>query len=118
MRPSRSRFDAAITRTSTRIVSLPPTRSNARSSRARRTFAWVFRLMSPISSRKSEPPSASSNFPRPPGAAAGGAAQVLRLGVKDHGADLGEEAPAAVGRLELPAAAGVRAGEGALLVAE
>src|SRR6266545_4226964 len=53
-----------MTRTSTRIVSLPPTRSKACSSRTRRTLACVLRLMSPISSRKSVPPSASSNLPR------------------------------------------------------
>ena len=53
-----------MTRTSTRMVSLPPTRSKACSSRARSTLAWVLRLMSPISSRKSVPPSASSNLPR------------------------------------------------------
>src|SRR5439155_1280063 len=44
-------------------ASLDPSRSNRLSSRTLRTLAWVPRTMSPISSRKSVPPSASSNLP-------------------------------------------------------
>ena len=43
---------------------VPPTASIVCSCSTRRTFAWVFRLMSPISSRKIVPPSAVSNLPR------------------------------------------------------
>src|SRR5207247_1247560 len=56
-------FVAAITRTSTRSAFPDPTRDITPSSRARSTFACAARLMSPISSRNSVPPSASSNFP-------------------------------------------------------
>ncbi len=56
-------FVAASTRTSTCFVSAPPTRSKADSCRTRSTFACADRLISPTSSRKSEPPSASSNLP-------------------------------------------------------
>jgi hypothetical protein len=62
---------AASTRVSTRIVTVPPTGSITCSCSARSTFAWVFRLMSPISSRKMVPPSAASNLPRPLGHRAG-----------------------------------------------
>jgi len=41
----------------------PPTRSNSRVSRTRRSFAWTPGASSPTSSRKSVPPSASSSFP-------------------------------------------------------
>ena len=59
-RPSRcrSRFVAAMTRTSTLIVSLPPTRSNSRSCRKRSSLTWIAGEISPISSRNSVPPSA------------------------------------------------------------
>src|SRR4051812_40924866 len=59
----RSRFVAAMTRTSTFKVSVPPTRSNSRCCSARRSFTCVESGISPISSRKSVPPSASSNRP-------------------------------------------------------
>ena len=51
-------------RTSTLIVSSPPRRMNSRSWITRRSFAWVSIGMLPISSRKTEPPSATSNSPR------------------------------------------------------
>ena len=54
---------AATTRTSVLIVSFPPTRSNCWSCSTRSTFACVAGVMSPISSRKSVPPSACSNLP-------------------------------------------------------
>src|SRR5438046_7899652 len=54
---------AATTRTSTSNVCPDPTREITPSSSARSTLAWAERLMSPISSRNSVPPSASSNFP-------------------------------------------------------
>ena len=59
-RPSarRSRLVAAMTRTSTWIVSLPPTRSNSRSCRKRSSLTWTAGEISPISSRNSVPPSA------------------------------------------------------------
>ena len=60
---SRSRLVAAMIRTSTWIGALPPTRSNSRSWRTRSSLAWVSRGSSPISSRKSVPPSASSKRP-------------------------------------------------------
>src|SRR2546425_296757 len=50
-------------RTSTLSVRLPPTRSSSRSWSTRRIFACVSSRMSPISSRRSVPPSAISNFP-------------------------------------------------------
>ncbi len=56
-------FEAAITRTSTFIVLVPPTRCISCSWSARRTFACVERLMSAISSRNIVPPCASSNLP-------------------------------------------------------
>jgi len=40
-----------------------PTRVISRSWRTRNRSVWVFRLMSPISSRKTEPPSATSKLP-------------------------------------------------------
>ncbi len=60
----RSLFVAAMTRTSTFTLDVPPTGSTICSCSARSTLAWVFTLMSPISSRNSVPPSASSNLPR------------------------------------------------------
>ena len=64
-RPSscRSRLVAATMRTSTLRVSLPPTRSNSRSCRTRSSFTCTVGEMSPISSRKSVPPSAVSKRP-------------------------------------------------------
>ena len=59
----RWRLVAATTRTLTRTVAVPPTRSNARSSSARRTFACSGSDRSPISSRKIVPPFATSNLP-------------------------------------------------------
>src|SRR6187455_2439100 len=59
----RSRLVAAISRTSTRSVRVPPRRSNSCSWSTRRIFAWVLGLMSPISSRNSVPPSACSKRP-------------------------------------------------------
>ena len=50
-------------RTSARRASRPPTRVNSRSCRTRRSFAWSASDMSAISSRKSVPPAAASNFP-------------------------------------------------------
>src|SRR6187397_2044904 len=54
---------AATMRTLTLIVSVLPRRSNSRSCRTRSSFTCVDRLMSPISSRNSVPPSASSKRP-------------------------------------------------------
>src|SRR5947209_5980259 len=51
-------------RTSTRIVSTDPSRMNSFSWITRRSLACVSRLMLPISSRKIDPPSATSNRPR------------------------------------------------------
>ncbi len=50
-------------RTSTRSVSVPPTRWISPCWRTRRILVCVARAMSPISSRKMVPPSQSSNFP-------------------------------------------------------
>ena len=61
--PCRSRLVAATMRTSTLSVSLPPTRSNVRSCRTRRSLTCVASGISPISSRKSVPPSACSKRP-------------------------------------------------------
>ena len=52
---SRVLLVAEITRTSTLMVRADPSRSTSPSCRTRRTLAWVFRLMSPISSRKIVP---------------------------------------------------------------
>ena len=60
----RSRLVAAIQRTSTSSVRLPPTRSNRRSWSTRSSLAWSSGLSSPTSSRKNVPPSASSSRPR------------------------------------------------------
>ena len=60
----RSLLVAAITRASTLIRCVLPTGSTTCSCSARSTLACVFRLMSPISSRKIVPPSAASNLPR------------------------------------------------------
>ena len=54
---------AAISRTLTLMVSVPPSRSNSRSCSTRSSLTCVARLMSPISSRNSVPPSASSKRP-------------------------------------------------------
>src|SRR5215831_10747905 len=55
---------AAITRTSTLTLSVPPTRLTSRSWRTRRSFACTHALISPISSRKHVPPPAVSMSPR------------------------------------------------------
>ena len=57
-RPSacRLRLVAAMTRTSTLMVSLPPTRSNSCSCRKRSSLTWTAGEISPISSRNSVPP--------------------------------------------------------------
>src|SRR6266446_704118 len=65
-----------MTRTSTGIDSSPPSLSIRLSSRARKSFACTFALMSPISSRKSVPPFACSNLPFRRAAAARAAAFV------------------------------------------
>ncbi len=54
---------AAITRTSTFRSLTPPTRRNERFSSTRSSFTWTGSPISPISSRKSVPPSAVSNRP-------------------------------------------------------
>ena len=59
----RSRLVAAMSRTSTRSVRVPPRRSNSCSCSTRRILACVLGLMSPISSRNSVPPSACSKRP-------------------------------------------------------
>jgi len=56
-------FVAAISRTLTLTVSVPPRRSNSRSCSTRSSLTCVPRLMSPISSRNSVPPSAISKRP-------------------------------------------------------
>ena len=55
---------AAMTRTSTVMSCEPPTRLNAFSSRKRSSLACSAGTISPISSRKTVPPSACSNSPR------------------------------------------------------
>ena len=60
---SRSLLVAAMTRTSTLIVRADPRRSTSPSCSTRSTFACVFALMSPTSSRKMVPRSACSNLP-------------------------------------------------------
>ena len=60
---SSERFVAAMTRTSTLISRVPPTRLNIRSCRQRSTLAWLFGDISPTSSRNSVPRSASSMSP-------------------------------------------------------
>ena len=62
-RASRSRLVAATTRTSTLIGASPPTRSNSRSCSTRSSLTCIAGGMSPTSSRKSVPPSASSKRP-------------------------------------------------------
>src|SRR2546425_854181 len=54
---------AATIRASTEIVCVPPRRSKTFSSIRRRSFAWVGRGSSPISSRKSVPWFANSTLP-------------------------------------------------------
>src|SRR5205823_101027 len=61
---SRSRFVAAISRTSAVSVTVPPTRSYCRSCSTRSSFACRPGISSPISSRNSVPPAASSKRPR------------------------------------------------------
>ena len=58
-----SLFVAAISRTFARMVFVPPSRSNSRACNTRSSFTCVARLSSPISSRNSVPPSASSKRP-------------------------------------------------------
>src|ERR1035438_7484039 len=60
---SRFLLVAATQRKSTLMTWLPPTRVISRSCRTRSRSVCVFRLMSPISSRNTVPPSAISNFP-------------------------------------------------------
>jgi hypothetical protein len=63
--PSRGRaFVAATTRTSTLRSLVSPTRRMVLSCSTRRSFTWSSIGSSPISSRKSVPPSASSKSPR------------------------------------------------------
>src|SRR5437773_2490743 len=67
-RPSRRaasglRFVDEMRRKSTGTALAAPTRRTARSSRTRRSFAWSSAGISVISSRRSEPPSASSSRP-------------------------------------------------------
>ncbi len=59
----RSRFVAVIVRKSTVTGALPPRRVTSFSSSTRSSSTWTFGLTSPISSRKTVPPSAASNFP-------------------------------------------------------
>ena len=54
---------AETIRTSTATLSVPPTRSNFRSSRKRSSFTWAPREISPTSSRNTVPPLATSNLP-------------------------------------------------------
>src|SRR6266511_4322235 len=60
---ARSRFVAAMTRTSTRSVRVLPRRSNSPCSSTRSSFACSSSGRSPISSRKIVDPSATSNRP-------------------------------------------------------
>ena len=59
----KSLFVAAMTRTSTLMSLSAPTRVITFSCKARNTLAWAERLMSPISSKKIVPLSATSNLP-------------------------------------------------------
>ena len=54
---------AATSRMSTVRLRVPPTRKNECVSSTRRSFTWLSGSISPISSRKSVPPSASSMSP-------------------------------------------------------
>ena len=63
MATARSRFVAATTRTSTRRGRVPPTRKNVPVSSTRSSFTCTSGSISPISSRNSVPPSASSMRP-------------------------------------------------------
>ena len=63
IRSSRSALVAATMRTSTRFAWLAPTGTISPSSSTRSSLAWSAGAISPISSRKSVPPSASSNHP-------------------------------------------------------
>src|SRR5881396_2062255 len=58
MSSSKSRLVAATTRTSTGMVSVPPTGMASRSCSTRSSFTWVAGDISPISSRKNVPPRA------------------------------------------------------------
>ena len=64
MAACKSRFVAAITRTSVRIGRVPPTRSNSCSCKTRSKAIWASGGSSPTSSRKSVPPLANSNLPK------------------------------------------------------
>ena len=55
---------AATKRTSVWMGRVPPTRSKVWSWSTRRSFAWSAGRMSPISSRNTVPPWATSSFPR------------------------------------------------------
>src|SRR5262245_24356129 len=111
-----------MTRTSTFTLDCPPTGSTTCSCSARSTLACVFTLMSPISSRKSVPPSASSNLPRRSPARLAALflrrARPLACGFPAHVAVLVEEERPAVRQLELAPPIRRRAREGALHVAE
>jgi hypothetical protein len=63
MAAGRSRLVAAMIRTSQATVLVPPTRTNSRSCNTRSSLTCVAAEISPISSRNSVPPSASSNRP-------------------------------------------------------
>ena len=62
-RAPRSRLVAAITRTSTRCTRSLPTRWISPCCSARSSLGWISSGSSPISSRNSVPPSATSNLP-------------------------------------------------------
>jgi hypothetical protein len=50
------RFEVATSRTSSRMISLPPTRSNSRSCRTRSSLDWKASDVSEISSSRMVPP--------------------------------------------------------------
>ncbi len=82
---SRSRLVAAIRRTSALIVAVPPTRSNSFSCSTRSSLICMAGERSPISSRKSVPPCASSKRPFAGGHRAGeGALLVAEELALDH----------------------------------
>ena len=60
---SRFLLVAAMTRTSTLKDSVPPTRMTSEVSSTRKSFTWVFKGISPISSRNMVPLSAASKYP-------------------------------------------------------
>ena len=86
---SRSRFEAATMRTSTLIGRSPPTREKVPVSRTRRSFTCSSKGISPISSRKSVPPSARSKCPRwtPVGAGEAAALVAEELALDEVGGD-------------------------------